>query len=127
MQSPTRHYCQLGRIGLRGGPSGLVGLVQVSRNDNRPHSPMGGPFPRAGQIVHETMRPLTVAAVSLLAATACARPVLYYPAPESGPVQAGAPVSRPMSDTMVANATVLATAAITPTPESRDADIDYLH
>ena len=72
------------------------------------------------------MRLLTLAAATLLAATACARPILYYPTPESAPVQAGAPFTRSTPDTMTANAVAIASAASAATPDTRDADIDYL-
>jgi murein DD-endopeptidase MepM/ murein hydrolase activator NlpD len=66
------------------------------------------------------MRLLTLAAASLLAATACARPVLYYPTPEAAPVQAGAPVAAFTPDTAAARVVAMDVSS-----EARDADIEY--
>ncbi len=79
----------------------------------------------AGGSSNDTMRLLTLAAGTLLAATACARPVLYYPTPESAPIQAGTPVAISTSDTAVANATAAAMAIVS-TADTRDADIEYM-
>jgi murein DD-endopeptidase MepM/ murein hydrolase activator NlpD len=99
-------------------PSSVV--CAVSRNDNPPPPPVGGPFLWTPRVVHVTMRLLTFTAASLLAATACARPVLYYPTPEPGPVQAGSPVAIVTPDSAVTSAVVADAAS-----DSREADVEY--
>lgn len=63
------------------------------------------------------MRLLALGTLYVLAATACTRPVLYYPTPEPGPVQSGRAATPVAADTESAAAMPAVSA---------DADIEYV-